>query len=183
MSTLIWGNLCHSEKIVRCSDAHSSPAEALLCTAPGYACAPGTPCASRHNTMPARSLSLHGKRGELAQVSYLTSPHSPCAPSQYIFGAASRASNRAAVLPPHTTASRLSLPPAMPWGGDTLPAVPRVPCHPGSPPMSRSLEIAAAARYHAAWSFGGGRLCNNRRLLLMRSKRGRTNLQRGMCPF
>ena len=69
--------------------------------------------------------------------------------------------NRTVLLPPHTTASRLSLPPAQPWGGDILQPVPRVPCRPESHPMSRSPEIAAAAaaaaaRYHPAWSFGGG---------------------------
>ena len=45
---------------------------------------------------------------------------------------------------------------ALPWGGDIPQPVPRVLCRPESPPMSRSLEIAAAALYHAVWSFGGG---------------------------
>jgi hypothetical protein len=104
-----------------------------------------------------------GSSIERTPVSYLTSPHSLCASPhylcasfQYIFGAASRASNRAAVLPPHTAAFQLSLPPALPWGGDILQPVPMVLCRPESPPMSRSPEMAAAARYHTAWSFGGG---------------------------
>ena len=62
------------------------PIRGVLCTTPGYACAPGTLCASQHNTVPARSLSLPGKHGELAQVSYLPSPHSRVPPPQYIFG-------------------------------------------------------------------------------------------------
>ena len=49
----------------------------------------------------------------------------------------------------------LSLPPALPWVGDILPAVPRVPCHPRSPPKSRSLELAAPG-YHTTWSGCGG---------------------------
>ena len=86
---------------------------------PGYAHTLGRLCAPLHNTVPARSLSLSSKHGKLAQVSYLPSPHSPCAPP-ITFGAASLASSRAAVLLPHTSASRLSLPPAQPWGGDIL---------------------------------------------------------------
>jgi hypothetical protein len=102
-----------------------------------------------------------------------------------MFGAASQASSRAAVLPHHNSASRLSLPLTLPWGGDILPAVPMVSCRPESPPMSRSLDLAAAAaRYHAACSFGGGCFCKGSRPpLLRRSSENdwRTNAQRGKC--
>ena len=84
-------------------------------------CALGTLCASLH----ARSLSRHGKHGELAQVSYLTPPISPCASPPNNSGAASRARYPEPI--PRSVAAPLELPPAPLSDGDTLPAVPRVP--------------------------------------------------------
>ena len=86
------------------------------------------------------------------------------------------------MLPPHTTAAQLSLPPALLWGGDILQPEPRVLLSSKSPPMSRSLEIlpaAAAVRYHAAWSFGGGCFCN----VLHWEKERRTKVQRGKYSY
>ena len=96
-----------------------------------------------------------------------------------------------AVLPPHTGASLLSLPPALLWDGDIPLAESRVLCRPESPPMSRSpvyfaAASAAAACYHAVWSFlGGGCFCNGIPPPPMRrrsEKDRRTNAQSGKCP-
>ena len=56
--------------------------------------------------------------------------------------------------------TQLWLPPALPWGGDIPLVVPRVLRRPEFPPKSMSPAIAAAAFYHADWSFVGGLFCH-----------------------
>ena len=79
------------------------------------------------------------------------------------------------MLPPHTGASLLSLPPALLWGGDIPLAVPRVLRRPESPPKSMSpvfFAAAAAGRYHAAWSIVVGLFCHDRRKKRTKAQRG-----------
>ena len=71
------------------------------------------------------------------------------------------------MLPPHTGASLLSLPPALLWGGDIPLAVPRVLRRLESPPKYMSpafFAAAAAGHYHAAWSIVGGLFCHDRHM-------------------
>ena len=67
-----------------------------------------------------------------------------------MFGAASRASSRSAVLAPHNAASLLSLPPARLWGGNIPLALPRVLFRQGSPPKSIYPNSAASPTAAAA---------------------------------
>ena len=71
-------------------------------------------------------------------------------PPRNVWGCLS-ASSRAAVLPPHTSASPLSLPPSLLWGGDILLAVPSVLYRPIRPPMSIPLAAPAAVSPAAPW--------------------------------
>ena len=117
-----------------------------------------TLCAPPHNTVPDQYDARYGKHRELAQVSNLTQPNSPCAPQKNVLGAASRAS-LLAVFPRNNGPLYLLPPPS--W---LIPPAPTEghPFRPGSPPMSRILcrpgchPMSSRSFYHPAWSFCGG---------------------------